>query len=601
MLLSCAPKEGTILKGSDNTLDLLAPSSGGTSSMVKVEGGWFPMGSNEGEVNERPKHAVYVEPFAIDRYEVSAAQFAEFLNSTGNPYDLYFSSDARSTLVGMSAKSGSEAEDYSSPEYYQPRASHEDYPANFVSWHGASEFCKWKGKRLPSEAEWEKAARSDDERAYPWGNEAPAPSRATIGRSWDTQGFGVMTPVDSNPDGSSPYGAQNMSGNVWEWVEDFYRVNFCDICSSSASDPGSPQPDNPLVRTNPRGPATGQYKVLRGGSWFDDNSEYVSRTTYRYWFRPMDRYVHTGFRCAADKPVEDPAYEVSRVVHDKPVPTMTPPAARAIVSAISPMGPMDFEIYFDFDKSNLRDLSRSVLDEVSDKLAGDIDIQILVEGHCDERGTNEYNIALGDRRATSAREYLLAAGIPSKRIQTISYGEEMPGCTVQTEECWQLNRRDRLMLLKGIPAGSIPVIAATGSVSKPGVKFIPPEVVASGPSGSAQAAPAPVAEETVAQLVEVTSPKDITQFRGVADVTFGWKPVANAVNYKVIVSSDKAQKDIIEDLTVPGTSYVSSFLNYGTYFYTINAYGPKEGQLLASSRAMSFIVAPPVSIGLEKN
>lgn len=106
------------------------------------------------------------------------------------------------------------------------------------------------------------------------------------------------------------------------------------------------------------------------------------------------------------------------------------------------------DIYFDFDKYDIRPDAKQPLKSLAEWLVKNTSAELLIEGHCDERGTNEYNLALGDRRAKAARDYLLALGIASGRIEMISYGEEKPQCTEQTEECWQKNRRAHFVILK---------------------------------------------------------------------------------------------------------------------------------------------------------
>jgi formylglycine-generating enzyme required for sulfatase activity len=315
-LLSCASVDtgGVVIDSPDNP------------GMVVVPEGWFYMGSNSGDLSDRPEHEVYLPTFLIDKYEVSAREFADFLNAEGNPDDEYFSLDKYSTITAVSSKDGTLVETSQNPEKYVPRKSLQDYPANNVSWFGADAYCRWKGKHLPTEAEWEKAARGKDKRTYPWGNSAPDSARAVYDQKWDEKGFGVMAPVDSHPEGASYYGALNMAGNVWEWVADWYRQSYCDFCDPqtnpdcvncyadiqydvcvSAQGPTTEQSQELLGRVgipeilpvhNPTGPSFGTFKVLRGGSWYDSYGELVIRSTYRYWFDPSERYFNIGFRCA---------------------------------------------------------------------------------------------------------------------------------------------------------------------------------------------------------------------------------------------------------------------------------------------------------------
>jgi formylglycine-generating enzyme required for sulfatase activity len=288
------------------------------TNMVEIPKGWFKMGSDTGEINERPEHDVFLDTFLMDKFEVSAKEFAGFLNEKGNPEHKYFSPDMYATIMGVSYQDGKEVEDSTAPQKYAPRPGFENYPANNVSWFGADAYCRWKKKHLPTEAEWEKAARSGDGRTYPWGDTMPDDKKARYNQTWEVKGFNVMVPVDALPESASPYGALNMAGNVWEWVNDWFRQNYCNFCfpvsggqiDIAARLMGAPK-DKIIAtgdetektqvvppRYDPKGPSYGVFKILRGGSWYDSFGEAVIRTTYRYWFDPEERYLNTGFRCA---------------------------------------------------------------------------------------------------------------------------------------------------------------------------------------------------------------------------------------------------------------------------------------------------------------
>lgn len=286
-------------------------------SMVVIPEGWFTMGLDTGEPGERPAHEVLVDTFRIDRYEVSAEKFAEFLNERGNPENKYFTQDKWSAVAEVSQIAGEETKTSAPRQEYVPRKGFEKYPANNVSWYGAYEYCRWKGKRLPTEAEWEKAARSDDKRNYPWGNSMPDDTKAVYARDWKEKGMNVMVPVDALPEGASYYGVLNMAGNVGEWVNDWYRQNYCDYCDPTSkdyistvaeiigTDKAAVEGDKKNVdippKNNPQGPPIGAFKVLRGGSWIAE-SELEVRSTYRNWLAPAERNMDTGFRCAESAP-----------------------------------------------------------------------------------------------------------------------------------------------------------------------------------------------------------------------------------------------------------------------------------------------------------
>ena len=240
---------------------------------VRIPAGVFIMGAsieNEhdwGDTDEEPVHEVVLSEYFIDRYEVTAYDFAEFLNTHPGEAGRYIEMGPAVTIEKVNG-------------HYRPRTGLEKHPANRVSWYGADAYCRSLGKRLPTEAEWEKAARGTDERIFPWGNEFPHNDYVTFRRRFSEYGFDAMKPVDSLPEGQSPYGVHHMAGNVWEWVADWYEDSYYEH---------SPQED-------PQGPETGISKVLRGGNWY--YKAYYMRTTYRFNEAPDAFKVWQGFRCA---------------------------------------------------------------------------------------------------------------------------------------------------------------------------------------------------------------------------------------------------------------------------------------------------------------
>ena len=215
--------------------------------MVFVPAGEFMMGSDVGDKNEQPVHDVYLDAFWIDKYEVTNAQYAVCVEANA-------------------CKEPAKVEYFDDNEY-------SNHPVVYVDSYQAQNYCEWVGRRLPTEAEWEKAARGTDERTYPWGEEMPNLVLVNY-----EQNVGTTTAVGSYPEGASPYGVMDMAGNAWEWVADWYEYY------------GSSPSENPL------GPATGAARVLRGGSWYD--SSWGIRSTDRTGYNPAFHGIDNGFRCA---------------------------------------------------------------------------------------------------------------------------------------------------------------------------------------------------------------------------------------------------------------------------------------------------------------
>ncbi len=222
-------------------------------SMALVPAGEFTMGSATGDADEQPVRKVYVDAFFMDLHQLSVAQYARFLEDTHHE---------------------------APPEWsLMNRPQNQNRPVANVDWTEAAAYCTWAGKRLPTEAEWEKAARGTDGRTYPWGNQPPTGLHANSGKEvWSNHA--VLTPVGTFEEGKSPYGIYDMAGQVWEWVGDWYDPDYYKT---------SPQ-------KNPTGPATGVSKVVRGGSWGSNAT--ALRSAERESHLTSFRGLGTGFRCA---------------------------------------------------------------------------------------------------------------------------------------------------------------------------------------------------------------------------------------------------------------------------------------------------------------
>jgi len=248
------------------------------SPMVVVPEGWFLMGTNlkrgdtrhdsfglatQFDDTEQPQRRLWLDAFAIDRDEVSLAEFLAFLQAQRQaPPDLLQRLIWHVITVHLL------------PDYILA-----SWPALYVTWSEADELCRSRGKRLPTEAEWEKAARGTDGRLFPWGSKAPAPGVAVFGQH-HVHEIPIVAAVNSGEEGQSPYGARHMAGNIAEWIQDWLGFDYYVI----------------MPERNPRGPTAGRYKGVRGGSWKSNPS--LLRSATRNGAVPDQRLPTIGFRCA---------------------------------------------------------------------------------------------------------------------------------------------------------------------------------------------------------------------------------------------------------------------------------------------------------------
>ncbi len=246
--------------------------------MLYVPAGSFPMGLDSKDIQNGPVHEVYLDSYWIDQTEISNEMYATCVA-------------AGKCTEPTSSRAANRREYYGNPTYY-------NFPVIYISWFQATEYCEWADRHLPSEAQWEKAARGEDGRLYPWGDEVDE----NKGNLWALK-F-ATTVVGGYPGGVSPYGALNMSGNVFEWVTDWYDENYYQTQETSP---------------NPTGPSEGEMRSLRGGLfrteekkesqnsflWFAD-SESANQVLvnflsgYRMRWNPEKSNILIGFRCAAN-------------------------------------------------------------------------------------------------------------------------------------------------------------------------------------------------------------------------------------------------------------------------------------------------------------
>jgi iron(II)-dependent oxidoreductase len=221
----------------------------GLGKMVLVPPGWFVMGDDKGKPFERPAHKVYLDAFYIDIYEVTNHQYRRFIEKTG----------------------------HAAPPHWEGRRfppGRDFHPVVNVRWEDAQSYARWAGKRLPTEAEWEKACRGPESRRFAYGDVFDR----RITNNMDS-GICDTAPVDIFPSGVSPYGCFNMTGNVWEWVSDWFSTGYYK---------GG--------QRNPKGPPQGTLRVGKGGSWTTD--AFSCRAAFRCRSLPGSRWGYTGFRCA---------------------------------------------------------------------------------------------------------------------------------------------------------------------------------------------------------------------------------------------------------------------------------------------------------------
>jgi formylglycine-generating enzyme required for sulfatase activity len=258
--------------------------------MIYIPAGDFQMGNNGedyGNPDEFPQHSVYLSEYWIGKYEVTRGEYRQFMNAGGYLNSAYWSADGWNWKVAVGRTEPNFWATQQNWSGSEPFTQSDNYPVVGVIYYEAEAYCNWAGGHLPTEAQWEKAARwnpvSSHPNVYPWGD------------TWDQQRCnnendslypGNQTaPVGSYASGASPYGCMDMAGNVWEWCKDWYDESY--YSTSPASDPP--------------GPSSGSYRVLRGGAWYFFFFENLSRAAFRSFYGPPDYAdFDFGFRLARD-------------------------------------------------------------------------------------------------------------------------------------------------------------------------------------------------------------------------------------------------------------------------------------------------------------
>ena len=244
------------------------------SPVVSIPAGWFLMGTNRQDLNrhsletqyddtEFPQRRIWLDAYQIDQYEVSLGEFLRFLLVAGRPV----SPELRALIWHLISI------------HFIPDQALAPWPALYVTWEEAKAFCIKHKKRLPTEAEWEKAARGTTGKIFPWGKYDPSQEIAVFGQ-YHAHEIPLVANVDSFPEGKSEWGIYHLSGNIAEWTYDWLGSDYYPI-----------MPDR-----NPPGPKSGRYKVVRGGSW--KSLPVMLRTATRGGAFPRDRSANIGFRCA---------------------------------------------------------------------------------------------------------------------------------------------------------------------------------------------------------------------------------------------------------------------------------------------------------------
>lgn len=372
--------------------------------MIPVEGGTFMMGSNTIDNDEKPAHKVTVSDFSIGKYEVTYSEFVRFMNATGYVLEASLSDSVR-ILKG-----------YNSREYVEPlmdiKASDSMRPVGNINWFDAQAYIKWlnsvtgKNYRLPTEAEWEYAARGGNKSQgyfYVGGNKLEDVAHYLSNSQNRSHTVGEKM--------ANELGIHDMAGNVREWCNDWYGEFYYH--------------ESPAL--DPQGPERGRRRSIRGGSWVSNYNR--MRITFRNYDFPYDSHNDYGFRLVLS--TENKA---------KPIPAASTKAN--LLKDLDTKGFVDiYGIYFDIGKSIVKPEGYPVIDQIAEYLHENMNTRIVVEGHTDNTGSAEKNQTLSEKRAESIKAELIKRGIAANRLETKGYGASKPIGDNNTKAGRTQNRR----------------------------------------------------------------------------------------------------------------------------------------------------------------
>ena len=378
-------------------------------NMIPVEGGTFMMGNNAGSKDEKPVHKVTLNSFYIGEYEVTLKDFRKFVNATGYKTDAE-QPDTFRRKHGLPPRGINNGSWKMNVNNSPVPATDSMNPVGNISWNDAMEYCKWLSKstgktfRLPTEAEWEFAARGGlKSKNFKYAGGNILDDVAWVGKNSNSRSHTVGKKM------ANELGIYDMAGNVSEWCADWYGAYYYQT---------SPE-------ENPAGPGNGSHRVLRGGSWANDEGR--MRISYRNNEYPYNSARSLGFRLAIP----------GEPVVKKPAPVKADP-----MSDLDTKGFIDiYGINFDIGKAIVKAESFPVIEQITTYLKEHSQVRVMIEGHTDNTGKAELNLALSEKRAQSIRDEIVKRGIDSGRMETKGFGPSKPIADNKTAAGRTQNRR----------------------------------------------------------------------------------------------------------------------------------------------------------------